>query len=641
MKTSSFRKKKRIFWGVLTLSVVFVSSLLFTPGLARAADSQSNFYVDSTYDSAGRANVSASLKQEGARAYFYVEDAWWNGLPEDRQNSVLGDLANLSQEFDSKIYPAMTSIYGSEWNPGIDGDPKITFLITKMSDEAGGYFNYVDEFSRSQFSNSNEREMVYLNSTYLGTSRSLAFLSHEFQHLITFYQKNVLNHIDEDTWLNEARSEYAATLLGYDSPYLDSNLEKRVGTFSSQPSNPLAEWKNETADYGVANLFMQYLVDHYGTRILTLMTQNSFIGVDSVNSALQAMGVNKTFSDVFADWALANFTNNCNLGSSSYCYANSNLSYSVLHVSPTASYSMGQGYLELATWIKDWSPRWYQIDASGGQDKILQISFEGFGNTSQFEIPYITKENGAMKVHFLSISSDQKGSLLIPNFGSQVQAVILIPINTFKKSGFSASDPNTPFSFKLSTQSGQPAIFPDGSLVKAADDSRVYLIGSGMKRWISNADIFIARNFKWENINVISAADLLLYPDGQTVGWPDGTLVKSNVSPGVYVISSGMKRAFASAEIFSGLGYQWGNIKIISQQDIDQYATGSVVASLVYPEGTLVRFDDGPNIYLIFGGQKRLIPALETFISKGYDFKLVVVASAKDKNIYPYGQIIT
>lgn len=641
MKTSRFGKEKSIFVKGFLLIVGLVFLLPFaSPGLARAADSQNNFYIDSAYDSAGRANVSATMQLEGNRAYFYVEDDLWNGLPADQQNSLSNNLANLSQEFDNKIYPTMTSVYGSEWNPGIDGDQKITFLITKMSDEAGGYFNYVDEFSKSQFTNSNEREMLYLNSTYLGTSRSLAFLSHEFQHLITFYQKNVLNHVDEDTWLNEARSEYASTLLGYDSPYLDSNLDKRVGTFYSQPSNPLAEWKNETADYGVANLFMQYLVEHYGARILTLMTQNSAVGVDSVNSALQAMGVNKTFSDVFADWALANFTNDCNLNSS-YCYTNSNLPYNVLHVSPTASYNMGQGYLELATWIKDWSPRWYEIDASGSQDKTLQISFEGFGGTSQFEIPYITKENGAVKIHFLSISSDQKGSLLIPNFGTQVQAVILIPINTFKKSGFTSSDPNTPFSFKLSTQNGQPTVYSDGSLVKATDDPRVYLIDSGMKRWISSADIFLARGFQWGNINAVSPADLSLYPDGQTVGWPDGTLVKSNFSPGVYFISSGMKRAFASAEIFSGLGYQWGNIKIISQQDLDQYATGSVISNLVYPDGTLVRFDDGPNIYLISGGQKRLIPALETFISKGYDFKLVVVASAKDKNTYPYGQIIT
>jgi hypothetical protein len=484
--------------------------------------------------------------------------------------------------------------------------------------------------------------MLYLNATYLSNYRANAFISHEFQHLITFYQKNIINHIDDDTWLNEARSEYAATLLGYDNNYPDSNLEKRVGTFLGQPINSLTEWRNDTSDYGVANLFMQYMVEHYGTRFLTLITQNQSIGINSIDSALQALGVNKTFADVFSDWALANYLNNCGISpANSYCYLSSNISYDILHVNATATYNMGQGYLELATWMKDWSPRWYKIDAFGLQPKILQVNFEGFGITSGFKIPYIIDDSGVLKAYSLSVGADQKGSLLISNFGSQVRSIILIPINGYKKSGFTSNEPNTPFSFKLTTQAGQTIVYPNGSLLKAADDQRVYLIDSGMRRWISSADIFNARGLKWENIKVVSSADLSVYPEGKAVSWPDGILIKSNVAPSVYIISQGRKRGFSAAEIFTGLGYDWGNIKTISQQELDQYETGSMVDSLIHPDGTLLQFDDGPNIYLVSNGQKRLVPSIEIFLAKGYDFKNVVFVSAKIKSNYPYGQIIT
>src|SRR4030043_2159865 len=199
--------------------------------LAANAGEKINFSVDSYYDSAKRANVNSTLKWIGRDAYFYVEDDWWNSLTVSQQTLALNSILNLSNEFDQRIHPILTSVYGSEWNPGIDGDSKITVLVTKMVDEAGGYFNYFDEYPRSRFSNSNEREMIYLNSTYINDSRNKSFLAHEFQHVITYYQKNVRFNLDEEIWLNEARSEYASTLLGYDNSYQGSNLERRVNIF--------------------------------------------------------------------------------------------------------------------------------------------------------------------------------------------------------------------------------------------------------------------------------------------------------------------------------------------------------------------------------------------------------------------------
>lgn len=640
--SKQFQKRQ---WQVFSLLSASVLLFFISVGFVSAASTgdKTNFYVDSVYDYWSREQVPATLNFIGQRAYYYIDDAWWKNLSPASQNDVANAIANLSREFDQTIYPQMTAVYGSEWNPGIDNDPRITILVTRTIDEAGGYFSYTNEYPKSQYGSSNEREMIYFNGTYITNSRNSSFLAHEFQHMITFYQKQKLHSIEDDYWLNEARSEYTSTLLGYDNNYSGSNLERRVKTFLSRPSDSLTEWRNETGDYGAVNIFMQYLVDHYGARILTLMTQNDKVGIASVNAALQDMGYSETFSDIFMRWALSNYLNNCGVGGQkNYCYFNTNLNYGNLHVDPTSSYSLGQGSLEFATWIKDWSPRWYKIDAADGQSRLLQINFEGFGTTGNFKVYYILRKNdGSYETNFMNVSSEQKGSSLFSNFGSQIKSVILIPVNMYKTAGFSSNEVNTPFSLKISTNVNQPVLYASGTLIKSASDPKVYLIEDGVKRWISNADIFIARGYKWADIIVVSASDVAAYPDGASVSWPDGSLVKSVGQPAVYIISAGKKRPFASAGIFIGLGYQWQNIKTISQQELDQYELGATVNSLLHPDGTLVRFSDTPNIYLIENAQKRWIPSINVFLAKKYDFKMVAVVGPEMGSKYPDGTNIS
>jgi len=628
----------KIFFCFFMAAGFFIFSGAGNLALAAVVGEQINFFVDSAYDSTSREQVSATLRTIGQRGYFYVEDQWWSTLTATKQSSIDSALINLSRELDQVIYPKMTSTFGAEWNPGIDNDPRLTILITKTMDEAGGYFSYTNEYPKSQFSDSNEREMIYLNSLYADNPRNASFIAHEFQHLITFYQKQKLYNIDEDIWLNEARSEYSSTLLGYDSSYSGSNLERRVKVFLSRPSDSLAEWRNELGDYGVVNLFMQYLVEHYGEKILTLTTQSNKAGIDSINYALQSLGYSETFNDVFARWAIANFINNCGLDSQkSYCYINSSLNYTNLHIDPTSTNILGQGSLELATWLKDWSPRWYKIDSGINSTRPLQIKFEGFGSLSNFKVPYILKtDNNSYEIHLMPIDSDQKGSLLFSDFGSRIKSIILIPINMYKKNNFSSNEPNTPFSLRLTTAVSLPNLYNDGSLVLADNGTKVYLIENGTRRWIASAEIFIARGYKWADIQKVSSADLGLYPDGKNVGWPSGSLIKSNLLT-VYVISEEKKRAISSAEIFLGLGYEWKNIKTISQQELDQYQLGALIVSLQHPNGSLVRFSDSSKIYLIENGQKRWIPSVEIFLAQKYVFDLVVVANPSLRNQYPDG----
>ncbi len=369
------------------------------------------FNVDPGYDIQNRNQVEAELRFTSNHAYFYVEKNIWQS---DWQNY----LQKIGQEFDQNIYPKLTENYGSEWNPGIDNDPRITILITSMSEQAGGYFNPNDGFLKTEIPTSNQAEMIYLNSSNLTSSLFKSFLAHEFQHLINFYQKKKLRWLDEEVWLNEALSEYSPTLAGYDEPYQNSNLEKRVTSFLKDPSNSLTEWLNNMYDYSAANLFMQYLVDQQGVEVLKKITTSDQVGVKAIAD----------FEQVFSDWAVTNYLNNCDLDNGKYCYKNKNLDF---HISPTASYSlMPITSLSISSTTKEWSAHWYKISGISQDGKTLKIDFKSDVGVN-FYVPHlIIDKNGQFTLKSMA------GTNYLPKFGQEINSIIIIPISD-KQSNFS------------------------------------------------------------------------------------------------------------------------------------------------------------------------------------------------------------
>jgi len=425
--------------------LLIITCFLLLPVVA-SADSlgeRRNFYIDSSYDLNKRNNINAVLLKITPKAYFYADENWWNLTP---QNQIYAALSSLGDEFDNKIYPVLTANFGSEWAPGIDKDDRITVLIHPMIKDAGGYFRSNDEYLKLQVPGSNEREMVYFNSDRLKESNAKSFLAHEFVHLITFNQKNKIYGVEEETWLNEMRAEYAPTLLGYDDVFIGSYLQNRVQIFYDNPFDSITEWNNAKTDYGVINLFVQYLVDHYGKAILIDSLHSSNIGINSINYALQKNGVNKDFSQIFTDWTIAVFVNDCNFGQN-YCYLNKNLKD--LHVYPRINFLplSGQSILSVTETAKDWSGNWFKIIGGKGDGKLSFVS----NSEVRFILPYIIqKNNGSYLINFLDLAGKQKGEINILDFGKDNIALIIIPSTQIKTSDFGSSELSYSFTFTVS-----------------------------------------------------------------------------------------------------------------------------------------------------------------------------------------------
>ena len=437
------------------IKILFFVSLFFLFGFGGVFEVKAfsegelrNFYVDSSYDLYVREEISAYLIRATSSLYFYIEKSWWDNRSSQEQNNIRIALFDLGEEFKNKIYPVLISNFGQEWKPGIDGDERITVLFHPMGSGKAGYFRTKDQYYKFQTHDSNEREMVYLNSDYITDSIAKSFLAHEFLHLITFNQKEKLRGVEEEVWLNEARAEAAITLLGYDLNYQASNLQRRVNEFLKNPSDSITEWGGTGADYGTLNLFVQYLVDHYGVAILRDSLYFSETGIASINYALRKNGFQDDFSQIFTNWTIAVLVNDCSLGEK-YCYKNQNLKN--LRIVPESNFisTAGETIMSVYSQIKDWSAKWQRIFGGKGD---LTLKFYGKEGV-KFKVPYVLCDY-AQKclVSFFILDEQQKGEIIIPGFSSKYSSLTLIPSVQNKLSGFTSSEPSYLFSWEVRTK---------------------------------------------------------------------------------------------------------------------------------------------------------------------------------------------
>lgn len=545
-----------------------------------------NFYVDSSFDIAGREKVSATLKYESQNAYFYVEDGSYNSLPSSQKENFNIALADLAIEFDTNIYPRLRSVYGPELNPGIDNDSKITILIGRTRPDIAGYFLERNQLLRSQNISSNEREILYLNSETVFAGSAKIHIAHEFAHLIEYNQRAVLRQ-KQERWLSEGLADYAPTLLGYNSVYQNSYLEGRVEDFLSFPHDSLIGWKNTPNDMAISSVFVHYLVGQYGENVLTEIMRSPESGSLGITQAFVALGVNEDFRDAFTNWTVANYINS----SGQYAYKIPNLGFNNLHISTPLQYSIFKNS-EITTnlFVANSATAWLkfvpgQLGANG--KNILKVGFFSSQNSSEFEVPYVVTDIfGKSQVRFIQLN-DGKGEIYVENFGTQVLSVVVIPSNYYYST--SASSLAGSFTIKIgmvdkigsSAPEGDIAgeeTFADGALLRAIGDTKVYVYknpasGAESKRWIPSPEIFNGYgHLRWQDIidvdpaviSAISESRLIKFiGDYRVYELSEDATIKSwlDITPAQFNIS----------------GRSWNAIFEVNQNEYDWYATGTSV----------------------------------------------------------------
>jgi len=138
---------------------------------------------------------------------------------------------------------------------------------------------------------------------------------------------------------------------------------------------------------------------------------------------------------------------------------------------------------------------------------------------------------------------------------------------------------------------GNDVEFRDGALVRALETPAVYIKSAGSLRPVVSANVFETLGYNYDNITWLPQSFLDKYSTGDMVNsttmHPDGTLVKYASSSTVYLVKSGQKRAFASSDVIKVNGYS--SIPVITIPSSETYTDGSKIvvkeSSLTVPVG--------------------------------------------------------
>ncbi|MBT7073984.1 MAG: hypothetical protein HN922_03650, partial [Anaerolineae bacterium] len=257
--------------------------------------------------------ITATLEALSPHAYFWIE----NGTKFDKKG-----LEEVANTFETEVYPTNRDFFGSEWTPGVDGDPHIYILYaSNLGSGLGGYFSSMDEYHPLAHEYSNAHEMFVIQTIYADYGEGdLSTLAHEFQHMIHWYRD-----FNEESWMNEGFSVLAEFLNGYPA-YFDSSYIANTDT-------QLNDWSQVSGEngphYGAGFLYTNYFLNRFGenaTKALVASEQNGFESVELVLEEINAVdsrtGQTITADNLFIDWLLANYLQDSNVGDGRYTYNN-------------------------------------------------------------------------------------------------------------------------------------------------------------------------------------------------------------------------------------------------------------------------------------------------------------------------------
>ncbi len=324
--------------------------------------------------------LTAVLRYKTDNVYFWAEQ----GIDLEPYK-----LKHVVDTFANEIYPRDHEFFGFEWIPGVDNDPHLYILYARnLGSNLSGYHTPSDSVLTVAHEYSNMHEMFTINADVqtLDDPYTLSVTAHEFQHLIHSYHDP-----NEESWLNEGFSELATLLNGYDAGGFD-----RVYMYDTDLQ--LNDWSEDSnindSHYGASFLYTTYLLDRFGENITKQVVADPLNGFSSIDHVFQANDLKDpqtgkviTADDFFADWTIANYFLDPQLGDGRYFYSN----YSRAPAASTTDSITDCDGTSMSAEVKQYGVDYYEVYCPG---QPLSLTFEGSPTVSV--LPNVTGEGKFM-----------------------------------------------------------------------------------------------------------------------------------------------------------------------------------------------------------------------------------------------------
>jgi hypothetical protein len=181
----------------------------------------------------------------------------------------------------------------------------------------------------------------------------------------------------------------------------------------------------------------------------------------------------------------------------------------------------------------------------------------------------------------------------------------------------------------LQTAISQP--FGEGNLIKVTDlNGAVYEILGGQKRLVS--PFVFNQRFSTSTVTTALSDALSAFSEGAYVTPVDGTLVKFDKDPTVYIIQNGQKLPL-TYQVFVQRGFNFANVNTLSYEELDSWVTGSFLPPL---DGSVIKAAGNQTVYWVIG--QVLHPVnYAFFVNRGLNVFPIMTVPDNDIAGYPKG----
>ena len=122
----------------------------------------------------------------------------------------------------------------------------------------------------------------------------------------------------------------------------------------------------------------------------------------------------------------------------------------------------------------------------------------------------------------------------------------------------------------------------NGDLIRLENHSSVYLIENNYRRPIISSDIFECLGYNWDEVQIVPMESFDYYLPGNTINQCtdnifNGSLVSVLNNPAIHFIKDNIKMPFYSEFVFKRYGFDWSDVKTITQDQLDSFDLGDIL----------------------------------------------------------------
>jgi hypothetical protein len=180
--------------------------------------------------------------------------------------------------------------------------------------------------------------------------------------------------------------------------------------------------------------------------------------------------------------------------------------------------------------------------------------------------------------------------------------------------------------------------FPNYSMLQD-ENGQIYLLVDDQLRPFDSEDTYVKMGFKDDELNSIDNDDVGLYELGNPITYSTasitGELVKLSTNGAYFYLQGGYRHSVLTEDI-AIIRFN-SKARLITPVEVEQYIES---ASLLIPDGYLIKSDNNPTVYVVAEGEILPIASESTFNSFGWQWSDIITVSDQTLALHRIGDVI-